>query len=211
MGVVFNKEIMKKCTVCGEDKPLSEYFRKRDSHEGFCKVCKENKRKERFKNNPQLAKDRQRKALQKIHSSPENILAAKIKSAYYYQKNKIKHAEWSTAWIKTRPEKRLEYQRRWRAKNLDVVRYHANKRRTTKLNAIPKWVDKEWEEFAIKELYALAVLREKLTGIVWHVDHIVPLQSDKVCGLHCVANLQLLTKSANISKGNRTWPDMWVD
>lgn len=202
---------MKQCTCCKEVKPTSDFHRKRDSFEGFCKVCKTAKFKAFSKANPEVAKNKQKRKLEKLHANPEAVLAAKIKSAEYYKKNKKKHRESVDAWLKARPEKRLEYQRRWRAKNLDVVRYHANKRRTTKLNAIPKWIDKEWEEFAIKELYALAVLREKLTGIVWHVDHIVPLQSSKVCGLHCVANLQLLTKSANISKGNRTWPDMWVD
>lgn len=40
------------------------------------------------------------------------------------------------------------------------------------------------------------------------VDHIVPIKSDLVCGLHCIDNFQLLTRSENASKGNRHWPDM---
>jgi len=35
-----------------------------------------------------------------------------------------------------------------------------------------------------------------------HVDHIVPLVSQLVCGL------QILDAKANIEKGNRSWPDM---
>jgi len=40
------------------------------------------------------------------------------------------------------------------------------------------------------------------------VDHIVPLSSPKVCGLHCSANLQVIPKHVNDSKGNAWWPDM---
>lgn len=54
----------------------------------------------------------------------------------------------------------------------------------------------------------LAVLYEKAAKYGWEVDHIVPLGSDLVCGLHCVDNLQLLDMELNRKKSNREWPDM---
>ena len=60
----------------------------------------------------------------------------------------------------------------------------------------------------IEEFYHLAQLRTKATGIVWHVDHIVPLQSPIVCGLHAETNLQVIPGVMNVGKGNRFWPDM---
>ena len=49
---------------------------------------------------------------------------------------------------------------------------------------------------------------EKAREFGMAVDHVVPITSDFVSGLHCWHNLQLLTKSENSSKLNRFWPDM---
>lgn len=81
---------------------------------------------------------------------------------------------------------------------------HQRKREAAKLNAVPGWAN----EFYISEAYELAKLREKVCGGKWQVDHIVPLQSKLVCGLHTHDNLQVIPEATNRSKGNRTWPDM---
>lgn len=54
----------------------------------------------------------------------------------------------------------------------------------------------------INEYYLMA----KKSGL--EVDHIVPINSNLVCGLHCLDNFQLLTRKENASKSNRYWPDM---
>ena len=40
------------------------------------------------------------------------------------------------------------------------------------------------------------------------VAHVVPLQSKKVCGLHCEQNLAVIPKLDNCRKKNSYWPDM---
>ena len=60
-------------------------------------------------------------------------------------------------------------------------------------NAKPKWVS--WGQ--IEKIYAEA----RRTGMT--VDHIVPLNNPTVCGLHVPWNLRLISKTENISKGNR--------
>lgn len=78
------------------------------------------------------------------------------------------------------------------------------KREADKLQATPGWAN----AVAIGEYYAFAALKTKLTGVEWQVDHKVPLQSKRVCGLHTDFNLQVITKAENIRKHNKVWPDM---
>lgn len=85
---------------------------------------------------------------------------------------------------------------------LELAKYAA--RRAGKKNATPKWMDKA----AVEAIYAKAQKFMELTGEPFHVDHIVPLTSDLVCGLHWEGNLQILSGFDNLSKGNKHWPDM---
>lgn len=73
------------------------------------------------------------------------------------------------------------------------------KRRAAKLQATPKWADLD----KVRLLYAEAQRLSMKTGTPYHVDHIVPLSSKKVCGLHCESNLQILPGEDNLRKGNR--------
>ena len=111
---------------------------------------------------------------------------------------------------------------RWLRKNTDKIKVYSARvyqkykskygarnvaRRAAKLNATPVWAN----QFFIEEAYDLAQRRTKMKcgGIdKWHVDHIVPLKSPIVCGLHVEHNLQVIPGVENIRKGNRHWPDM---
>lgn len=102
---------------------------------------------------------------------------------YHWSQNKMR-AAWCAAlredWARTRRERMLR------------TRYGKIRRAT------PQWADLE----AIDRLYQVA----KILGA--HVDHIVPLSSPIVCGLHVEANLRLTQPSENREKSNRHWPDM---
>lgn len=86
------------------------------------------------------------------------------------------------------------------AKNTEKVR----RRVAAKKQAFPEWANL----FFIQEAYRLARLRSDMTGFKWHVDHIVPLHSQIVCGMHVEHNLQVIPGVSNCAKGNRHWPDM---
>lgn len=58
------------------------------------------------------------------------------------------------------------------------------------------------------DFYIMANELSKMLGVKYQVDHVVPLQSRIVCGLHSHTNLQVIPANVNQSKGNRHWPDM---
>ncbi len=93
--------------------------------------------------------------------------------------------------------------KKWRILNPDKVAMHTGKRRANKLQATPSW----YEYHQISLLYSKAQEWSGILGCSLHVDHIIPLQSKTVCGLHCFANMQLLDKSINGAKGNNYQTD----
>ena len=79
------------------------------------------------------------------------------------------------------------------------AKYHAGP-------AAPKWLSKEQLK-EIEDIYKLAKCFSLATGRSYHVDHIVPINSDTVCGLHVPANLQILEATDNLTKYNKYCPD----
>lgn len=81
---------------------------------------------------------------------------------------------------------------RWRAIRKEV----SDKRRLALKNATPIWADLA----AIELIYAESRRLTLVTGIKHNVDHIIPLQGKRVCGLHIPCNLRVITKAANVRK-----------
>ena len=77
------------------------------------------------------------------------------------------------------------------------------KRRALMIQATPAWAD----PVLILAFYEEAQIKAQTMKVTHHVDHIVPLTSKTVCGLHCEFNLQVLPGIENLRKSNRTWPD----
>lgn len=158
---------------------------------------------------------------------PKTTLEQKARAlerkAGYYQANPEKHRKRSADYRRSQPEKaqasvnaaRQKRPDHWRAyarsyyhDNSDILRprhsAQAMKRYAGKVRAIPAWSDPK----AIDALYVEAARITAETGVPHDVDHIVPIISKTVCGLHVHHNLRVLEKTANRKKGNRHWPDM---
>ncbi len=112
----------------------------------------------------------------------------------YYENNKQIYKER----YQNKREALIAYQVEWNQKNRDKRRATQAKRRAIKIQATPKWADLK----VVKSIYKECKRLEDLTGISFHVDHIIPLNHSLVCGLHCEHNLQILTAIDNMRKGN---------
>jgi len=206
----------KVCGKCKEQKSFTDFHKdssKQDGYRTTCKTCKSISDFNYKKNNPEKCK------LRDTEYYLKNKETRNLQSKIYYEENKEKLILWQKEYNFTRKDFVLQYlkDRHNRVKyteeylkkskeyyeaNKDAFLARANKRRAAKLQALPKWLTKE-ELDQIKELYTCAQMFKLYTGQEYHVDHIVPLQGENVCGLHVPWNLQVIPASENLSKSNK--------
>jgi len=175
----------KRCSKCGENKLLSSFGKSKFSKDGLqgqCKICRCLRAKQYYQNN------RDKVLHYKKEYRQNNLDTLSQRDKKYRQNNR---------------ERLLCYCKKYHQNNPDKSRARGACRRASKRNATPPWVDKA----AIEAIYAEALWFQDFTGEPYHVDHIVPLKSDFVCGLHVPANLQTLPGVENIAKSNRSWPE----
>ena len=96
------------------------------------------------------------------------------------------------AWRKANSEKVRSARKKWEKANPEKCRAKCAKRRAARLQATPAWANLK----KIEEIYLNCPPGH-------HIDHIFPLNSPIMCGLHVESNLQYLPAKENISKGNR--------
>lgn len=104
----------------------------------------------------------------------------------------------SPSWCSMNKERANQNARRWRKRNAAKHAASNAQRRAQLLRATPSWADHN----AIHAIYADAQRISRETGVQHHVDHIFPLRSEWVCGLHVEGNLQVLPATQNLSKSN---------
>ena len=125
--------------------------------------------------------------------------AAKAAGKRYYEKNK----EAVKARANARPSSEVnQYKKKYKEANPELYKALVSVRKRRHRNATPKWITKE-QKLAIRKLYLDAIRLTKITGERYVVDHIVPLISDEVCGLHVPWNLRVITQEENLKKSNK--------
>jgi hypothetical protein len=171
--------LKKICNNCCQYKFVYEYY----PRYATCKECTLEKQKGRSKEYYRENKDK---------------ICARTNA--YYSENKDKYLEYKRVNRANNYEREAELSRECRQRNLELdpaklkakEAFHAAKRRASKKNATPKWADLA----KIRDIYSTA------SALGMSVDHVIPLQHSRVCGLHVENNLRILPIEDNCRKSN---------
>ena len=129
----------------------------------------------------------------------DNPEQQKTNATEYYNKNRERELAKSKIRHQENKDVNCARAKQWRLDNPDRVAASIANRRAAKKQAIPLWANIT----NIRLLYKKAQQLTETSGIEYQVDHIVPLNSKIVCGLHCEDNLRVITAKENNSKNNK--------
>jgi 5-methylcytosine-specific restriction endonuclease McrA len=94
----------------------------------------------------------------------------------------------------------FEKTKKERHKQPPSMRLASFKRKNALRRATPIWCDKR----SVERLKTKVRSLNKEAGFIkFHVDHIIPLQGESICGLHVPWNLQVITAEENLRKSNK--------
>jgi len=172
---------MKTCTICAKTKPVAAFEPQRCQ----CRDCRKVEGKERRAR--YYARNRGDALLKTREWREKNIDKQRAARKQEYALNAESAKQAAQEYRKNHPEK---------------INAWSRKHQLAKRNRTPCWLTMD-DFWLMEQAYELAVLRTKLFGFSWQVDHILPLQGKLVSGLHVPDNLRVIPSSENRSKSNR--------
>lgn len=105
-----------------------------------------------------------------------------------------------------------KHDREYAKANPEITRAKNARRRADAANAVVGWGQEKTKEF-LKKLYKQAIELKTITGISYHIDHIIPLKGQAgklhvVSGLYVAENFRIVTAHYNRKKSATVWPNM---
>lgn len=154
-----------------------EHVAQRYANNGVCEVCAQEYRDSNRESSAIYFKDRYLRT-KEIHNK---------RSLQNYYSNR---------------EKRLEQMKLYGLANRAKLSEYSSFYRAKRTKSTPVWQTHE-DRRNIRAVYKMAKRLSKCLGVEHHVDHIVPLKGESVCGLHVPWNLQAIPAKLNLSKSNK--------
>lgn len=187
-----------KCTSC-EHEMVREWRNRIKDDPGFRQKKADQQRAIRRARNPDGEKISARRKLLAALTREERERLQKEYRRRWFEDNRDRVYACGKAW-------RENNEQRYRKRLSEACRRHKHlfaarnaKRRAAKVCATPPWSDLP----VIRGIYKQSRQITEETGVRHHVDHIVPLISPVVCGLHVSWNLRVIPAKINHIKGNR--------
>ena len=198
------------CTACKEFKEFKFFYKDKSKSYGLssqCKSCLQYTYRVNKKPSNVVRLSEEERQLRILESKQryleKNREKVNKRRRELYKLNPDKRLSWS----KNNKDKVAEYKRRWKELNKYNLSSGDYARRIQEKLATPSWLS-EFDKFFINEIYHLSKLRTKALNINFEVDHVVPIMSKIVCGLHHPLNLEIVPAKLNRIKNNLFWPDM---
>lgn len=206
----------KRCSKCGEIKPLSEFNRRNDRKSGFTSACKDCNRKmchqyglrnsdhlrvkkhAKYWENPQLARNRKNS----WYAAHKKKIGEQSRIRYWSHPDKFRDK--ARRWARNHSEKHNKNARNWRRAHPIHVRTYAARRRAMTRQAdgshTPAEITEQYKRQRGKCYYCQCKLGDK-----YHVDHVVPLSRG---GSNSIDNLVLACPECNLRKQDKL-PHEW--
>lgn len=197
---------VKICTKCHLEKPLIEFSKNGEKRRADCKLCNNFRSRRWYDQNSEkkLQENREWKLANpdkiKEYTLKHNGSPRQKQACKNWRINNLEYArQISRTYYSNHRAERSEYNRKHKKENPHIYNAQKALRRALQLNATPKWSDLK----EIRMIYKEAKDISKQTGVVHHVDHIIPLNGKIVSGLHVPNNLQIITAIDNLKKSNK--------
>lgn len=192
----------KRCTKCGETKPLDGFYEHKSCKGGYRPVCKEchgtqvkERRKERAQDSAEAEVMREANAVRSKRWRDNNPDKVAEVNRRYRESNEDVLREYDRNRYAADPDGRKAHIYTWRTRNMDVVRGYATLREARIREAATGPVDCEAVVSRFPDCYLCGL---PLTDDV-HIDHVVPLSRG---GAHSMENLRPTHPACNLRKNS---------